>query len=150
MFLGCSAWLGLSKKGFILYYSLPVLLLLFVLYTRGVNFNALFFCLPLYRGLLSTSNTFKRAWIHVNITLVFNFSQIMRNTFSALHCAKFVMQSMRRAASFGGRTWLKSINIASVLGCHTHCAHTQTHAYKMFNINICKFLEQRRRIKTHA
>lgn len=45
----------------------------------------------------------------------------------------------------------KSINIASVFGLpHPLCAHTHTHAYKMFNINICKFLEQRRRIKTHA
>lgn len=35
---------------------------------------------------------------------------------------------------------------------HPLCIHTltHTHAYKMFNINICKFLEQRRRIKTHA
>lgn len=41
------AWL--VEKGFYIIFLAGFLLLSFVLYTRGVNFNALFLCLPLYR-----------------------------------------------------------------------------------------------------
>lgn len=145
----CLCCCCLSKKGFILF-SLPVFTAFICSLHSRCQFQRPF---PLFaivqRGLcwvllytFKYIQTSARVNICVNITLVFNFSQIMRTTLREI-C--YALQKR------GGRTCKikKSINIAGVL-CATPTVRTLTHAYKMFNINICKFLEQRRRIKTHA
>lgn len=149
------AWL--VEKGFYIIFLAGFLLLSFVLYTRGVNFNALFLCLPLYRRGSCTewvllqihSNTRVNICVWILPSLLIS-AKIMR---TLVHCAKFVMHSRqgrvgeyaeeknKKIYKYCQRVWAATPTVRT---------HTHTHAYKMFNINICKFLEQRRRIKTHA